>query len=55
MFNEENTVEQMIFDTLCDVVNYNKVAKELPSYRSGNNDQEYRDGYLDVFGDKSEI
>lgn len=55
MFSEENTVEQIVLDTLCGDVNYNMIAEELPSYCSGNNDQEYRDGYLDVFGDKSEI
>ncbi len=32
MFNEENTVEQMVLDTLCDGVASNMVAEELASY-----------------------
>lgn len=32
MFNEENTVEQMVLDTLCGVVTSNMVAEELASY-----------------------
>jgi len=32
MFNEENTVEQMVLDTLCGGVNSNMVAEELASY-----------------------
>ena len=32
MFNEENTVEQMVFDTLCGGVTSNMVAEELASY-----------------------
>ena len=32
MFNEENTVEQMVLDTLCGSVNSNMVAEELASY-----------------------
>lgn len=32
MFNEENTVEQMVLDTLCGGVTSNMVAKELTSY-----------------------
>ena len=33
MFNEENTVEQMVLDTLCGGVTSNMVAEELASYR----------------------
>ena len=33
MFNEENTVEQMVLDTLCDRVTSNMVAEELAGYR----------------------
>lgn len=32
MFNEENTVEKMVLDTLCGGVNSNMVAEELASY-----------------------
>jgi len=32
MFNEENTVEQMVLDTLCDVVSGNMVAEEQELY-----------------------
>lgn len=32
MFNEENTVEQMVLDTLCGGVTSNRVAEELASY-----------------------
>jgi len=32
MFNEENTVEQMVFDTLCGGVNSSMVAEELAIY-----------------------
>jgi len=32
MFNEENTVEQMVLDTLCGSVTSNMVAEELASY-----------------------
>ena len=32
MFNEENTVEQMVLDTLCGGVTSNMVAEELASY-----------------------
>lgn len=32
MFNEENTVEQMVLDTLCGGVPSNMVAEELASY-----------------------
>jgi len=32
MFNEENTVEQMVVDTLCGGVTSNMVAEELPSH-----------------------
>ena len=32
MFNEENTVEQMVLDTLCGCVTSNMVAEELASY-----------------------
>ena len=32
MFNEENTVEQMVLDTLCDGVTLNMVAEELACY-----------------------
>lgn len=32
MFNEENTVEKMVLDTLCGGVNSNMVAEELTSY-----------------------
>jgi len=31
MFNEENTVEQMVLDTLCGSVTSNMVAEELAS------------------------
>lgn len=32
MFNEENTVEQMVLGTLCSSVTSNTVAKDLASY-----------------------
>ena len=32
MFNEENTVGQMVLDTLCGGVTSNMVAEELTSY-----------------------
>lgn len=32
MFNEENTVKQMVLDMLCGGVTSNMVAKELASY-----------------------
>jgi type I restriction enzyme, R subunit len=32
MFNEENTVEQMVLDTLCGGVTSNMAAEELASY-----------------------
>ncbi|XSG83656.1 MAG: hypothetical protein ACPW60_07915 [Methylohalobius sp. ZOD2] len=32
MFNEENTVEQMVLDTLCDGVTSNRVAEEAEDY-----------------------
>ncbi|MES9830094.1 MAG: hypothetical protein ABW201_17685 [Candidatus Thiodiazotropha sp.] len=32
MFNEENTVEQMVLDTLCEGVTSNMVAEKLASY-----------------------
>ena len=32
MFNEENTVEQMVLDTLCSGVTSSMVAEELASY-----------------------
>ena len=32
MFNEENTVEQMVLDTLCGGVTSKMVAEELASY-----------------------
>jgi type I restriction enzyme R subunit len=32
MFNEENTVEQMVLDTLCGGVTSDIVVEELPSY-----------------------
>ena len=32
MFNEENTVEQMVLDRLCGGVTSNMVAEELTSY-----------------------
>lgn len=32
MFNEENTVKQMVLDTLCGGVTSNMVSKELASY-----------------------
>jgi hypothetical protein len=32
MFNEENTVEQMVLDMLCCGVTSNMVAKELANY-----------------------
>ena len=32
MFNEENTVEQMVLDTLCEDVTSNMVAEDLASY-----------------------
>jgi type I restriction enzyme R subunit len=35
MFNEENTVEQMVLDTLCSGVPSNMVAEELASYGGG--------------------
>jgi len=31
-FNEENTVEQMVLDTLCGCVTSNMIAEELASY-----------------------
>jgi type I restriction enzyme, R subunit len=34
MFNEENTVEQMILNTLCDGATLNIVTEELASYGS---------------------
>lgn len=34
MFNEENTVEQMVLDTLCGGVTSNMVAGELLCYDS---------------------
>jgi type I restriction enzyme R subunit len=32
MFNEESTVEQMVFDALCGGVTSNMVAEEIASY-----------------------
>ena len=32
MFNEDNTVKQMVLDTLCGGVTSNMVAEELASY-----------------------
>ena len=37
MFNEENTVEQMAFDTLYDGMTSNMVAEELSSYGCARN------------------
>ncbi len=37
MFNEENTVEQMVLDTLCGGVTSNMVAEELARYDSACN------------------
>jgi type I restriction enzyme R subunit len=34
MFNEENTVEQMVLDTLCGGLTSNMVAEELPRQHS---------------------
>lgn len=36
MFNEENTVEQMVLDTLCGDVTLIMVAKELHHLRTDN-------------------
>ena len=35
MFNEENTAEQMVLDTLCGGVTSNMVAEERTSYGGG--------------------
>ena len=37
MFNEENTVEQMVLDTLCGGVTSNRVAKKIASYGGAHN------------------
>jgi type I restriction enzyme R subunit len=35
MFDEENTIEQMDLNMLCDGVTSNMIAEELANYRSG--------------------
>lgn len=41
MFNKENTVEQMVLDTLCGGVTSNRVAEEVTCYDGTVKDREH--------------